>query len=123
MLGLGCGHHLAVAVEPGQAELQGGLGLQGAPLIHQLVALQRDLLLQDDRACIEIGGGFRQSEQLRGRHTSPWPAPPMRGNQLWQRDVEPAAGIAEQGDADGHQRQQVTARDEGGWTRRDLIPG
>jgi hypothetical protein len=63
VLGLGCGHYLAVAVEPGQAELQGGLGLQGAPLIHQLVTLQHDLLLQEDRACIEIGGSFRQSDR------------------------------------------------------------
>ena len=46
VLGLGCGHYFTVVVEPGRAELQGGLGLQVAPLIHQLVASQRDLLLQ-----------------------------------------------------------------------------
>ena len=29
LLGLVCSHHLAVAIEPGQEELLGGLGLQG----------------------------------------------------------------------------------------------
>ena len=63
VLGPGCGHHLAVAIEPSQAELQGGLGLEGAPLLHQLVAYQRDLLLQVDGAGIEFGGGFKQGDR------------------------------------------------------------
>jgi hypothetical protein len=58
---LNCGHHLAVAIKPGQADLQGGLGLEGAPLLHQLVALQCDLLLQVDGARIECGSGFNES--------------------------------------------------------------
>ena len=60
VLGLGCGHHLAVAIEPGQAEIESGLGLQGAPLLHQLMAMQLDLLLEIDRAGIERGGGFNE---------------------------------------------------------------
>lgn len=60
MLGLGSDHHLVIAVEPAQAELLGGLGLQGAPLLNQLVALQCDLLLHVDGARVEFGGGFNQ---------------------------------------------------------------
>lgn len=62
VLGLGCGHHLAVAIEPGQAEIESGLGLQGAPLLHQLMALQLDLLLEIDGAGIERGGGLKQGD-------------------------------------------------------------
>jgi len=46
VLGLGCGNHLAVAIKPGQTELQDGLGLQ------------RDLLLVNG-AGIEISNNVK----------------------------------------------------------------
>ena len=63
VLGLSCGSNLEVPVKPSQAELQGCLGLQEASLLNQLVALQCDLLLQVERACIERGGGFKQGNR------------------------------------------------------------
>ena len=40
-------------------------------------------------------------------------AVPKRHNQYWEKGVEPATGIAENGDTSGRQRLRVTARDGG----------
>ena len=60
MLRLGSVYNLLIAAEPGQAGIASCLGLEGAPFLHQLVALQGDVLLQVDGAGIERGVGFNE---------------------------------------------------------------
>ena len=47
----------------GQSKLHGCLGLRGTLLLHQLVALQCDVVLEIDGAGIEIGGGLKQGDR------------------------------------------------------------
>ena len=61
VLRLSCAYNLASIIEPCQVELQGGLGLEGGPLLHQLMAYEHDLLLQVEEANIDLSGGFKQS--------------------------------------------------------------
>ena len=59
-LEVGCGNELVVAIQPDQAKLQRCLGLQSAQLLHKHMTLQSNLLLQIDRAGIEIDNGVKQ---------------------------------------------------------------
>ena len=81
---------------------------------HQVVAMQSQLLGAEQTASAQ------QQTHLARCHlcgvvnpTHSMPPLPQRLDQLWQVAIEPAAAVAEEGDAAGRQRQRFADRDGG----------
>ena len=79
---------------------------------HQVVAMQSQLLGAEQTAAAQQQTHIARCQLCRVVNPAHNMSPqPQRLNQLWQVAIEPAAAIAEEGDAAERQRQRFTGRD------------
>jgi len=90
---------------------------QRAFVNNKVVAMQRQLLGAEQTAAAQQQTHIACCKLCRVVNPAhSMPPLPQRLDQLWQVALEPAAAIAEKGDAAGRQRQRFTGRDWRGGT-------